>query len=94
MSDLAGIYEPYPQMIINLQLRPEYAGHWQDVPAISEMIEFCQQKLEGDGRVFVRQSSTSPILRIIAEGRDKDVVWQYAQAIAKTVRDHAGYPEE
>ena len=93
MSDLAGIYEPYPQIIINLQLRPEYSNHWQDVPAISEMIEFCQQKLEGDGRVFVRQSSTSPILRIIAEGRDRETVWQYAQAIAKTVRDNAGYPE-
>lgn len=94
MSELASIYEPYPQMAINLQLRPEYVGRWQDVPAVSEIIEFCSQKLEGDGRVFARESSTSPILRIIAEGRDRDTVRQYAYAIAKTVRDNVGYPEE
>lgn len=94
MSELAGVYEPYPQVIINLQIRPEFSGVWNEMPQVAEMIEFCQQKLEGDGRVFVRESSTSPILRIIAEGRDRETVWQYAQAIAKTVRDSVGYPEE
>ena len=94
MSELAAVYEPYPQMAINLQLRPEYVGRWQDVPAVAEIIEFCSQKLEGDGRVFVRESSTSPILRIIVEGRDRDTVRQYAYAIAKTARDNVGYPEE
>lgn len=94
MSELASIYEPYPQIVLNLRLRPEYSGRWEDVPAVSEMIAFCQQKLEGDGRVFVRESSTSPVIRIIAEGRDRDTVWQYAQAIAKTVRDNVGYQEE
>ncbi len=94
LSELAGVYEPYPQIALNVQLRPEFAGRWQDHPSISEIIAFCSQKLEGDGRVFVRESTASPVLRIIAEGRDYDTVWQYAQAIAKTVRDCAGYPEE
>ena len=94
MSELASIYEPYPQIVLNLPLRPEYSGRWQDVPAVSEMIEFCRRKLEGDGRVFVRESSTSPTLRIIAEGRDRETAWQYAQAIAKTVRDNVGLDEE
>lgn len=94
MSELAGVYEPYPQVIINIPLRPEFSGKWRDMQKISEMIEFCQQKLEGDGRVFVRESTTSPVVRIIAEGRDRDIVWQYAQAIAMTVRDNAGYAEE
>ena len=93
MSELASVYEPYPQVALNVELRPEFAGRWQEVPAIDEMIKFCSQKLEGDGRVFVRESSTSPTLRIIAEGRDRETVWQYAHAIAKTVADNAGYPE-
>lgn len=92
LSELAEVYEPYPQISLNVRLRPEYAGRWQDHPSISEIISFCSQKLEGDGRVFVRESTASPVLRIIAEGRDRDTVWQYAQAIAKTVRDCAGYP--
>lgn len=94
MSELFEIYEPYPQVHLNIELRPEFAGKWQDVPAVKEIIDFCSQKLEGDGRVFVRESSTSPMLRIIAEGRDRDTVWQYAQAIAKAVKDNVGYREE
>lgn len=90
MSELAELYEPYPRFTLNIPLRPEYRQRWNDVPALREMIEYCQQKLEGDGRLLVRESSTSPILRIIAEGRDKDVVWQYAQAIAKTAADYVG----
>lgn len=94
LSELASIYEPYPRMAINLPLRPEYVGRWQEVPEVSEIIDFCSQKLEGDGRVFVRESSTSPVLRIIVEGRDGEIVKQYAYAIAKIARDKVGYPEE
>ncbi len=93
MSELSALYEPYPRFTLNIPLRPEYRTRWQDVPALKEMISYCQQKLEGDGRVLVRESSTSPILRIIAEGRDKELVWQYAQAIAKTAADYVGTGE-
>ena len=44
--------------------------------------------------MLVRESAVSPILRILAEGRNKDVVWQYAQAIAKTATDYVGLEEE
>lgn len=94
MSELAEIFEPYPQVALNVELRPEFSGKWQEHPAVSEIIAFCQQKLEGDGRISVRESTASPVLRIIAEGRDGEIVWQYAQAIAKAVRDNMGYPEE
>lgn len=93
LSELVSIYEPYPRFAINIDLRPEYVGRWQNVPALSEIITYCQQKLEGDGRVFVRESTTSPVLRIFAEGRDKELVWQYAQAIAKTAADYVGMEE-
>lgn len=94
LSELVSIYEPYPQVVINVPLLKEYRGRWQNVPALSEIISYCQQKLEGDGRVFVRESATSPVLRILAEGRDKDIVWQYATAIAKTASDYVGVEVE
>ena len=93
MSELVSMYEPYPRVAINVTIRPEYVGRWQNVPTLSEMITYCQQKLEGDGRVFVRESTTSPVLRISAEGRDKDTVWQYAQTIAKIAKDYVGMEE-
>ena len=93
LSELVSVFEPYPQVSINIPLLKEYCGRWQGVPALSEIISYCQQKLEGDGRVYVRESATSPVLRIVAEGRDKELVWQYAQAIAKTAVDYVGVEE-
>ncbi len=93
LSELAAPYKPYPRFTVNIPLRPEYRRRWQDVPALKEMIDFCSSKLEGEGRVYVRESSTSPILRIYAEGREEEVVWQYAQAIAKTASDYVGTEE-
>ncbi len=90
LSELAAGYEPYETISINIRLRPEYCGRWMDVPALRELIDYTQSKLEGSGRILVRESSASPILRILAEGRDRDVVWQYATAIKKTAVDYVG----
>ncbi len=94
MSELGSVYEPYPRVAMNLAIRPEYVGRWDKVPAVAEIVDYCQKKLEGDGRVFIRESSTSPIIRLIVEGREGDTVWQYAQAIAKAVRDNVGTEQD
>lgn len=90
LSELAKDYTPYESFAVNLRLRREYCGRWADVPALKEMIEYCQTKLEGNGRILVREAATSPILRILAEGRDRELVWQYASAIKRTAIDYVG----
>lgn len=93
MSEIAGVFTPYPQILINVRLRRSARGMWKNVSEINEMISFCSEKLEGEGRVFVRESGTEPILRILAEGRDKEAIYQYAHAIEQVVKMYLGEAE-
>lgn len=90
LSELSGIYEPYPQIIVDVRIRPIFKGRWQEVPEITEMIDFCSEKLSYDGRIVVKESGTESVIRVMAEGRDKDAIYQYAQGIAKVIKDHIG----
>lgn len=93
LSELANVFTPYPQLLLNVKLRPECKGTWNKVDEINEIINFCQEKLSSDGRVFVRESGTEPLVRVMVEAKDKDITYQYAHAIAKVVKDHLGEGE-
>ncbi len=93
-SELASIFTPYPQILVNVKLRPECRGRFRNVSEVTEVIDYCSEKLGSDGRIFVRESGTEPLLRVMAEGRDMDAIYQYANAIAQVVRQHLGEAEQ
>ena len=90
MSDLANIFTPYPQLLLNVKLRDGAKGTWKTDSDIEEMINYCSERLGSDGRIFVRESGTEPLLRIMVEGRDAEAIYNYAHAIAKVVEDKLG----
>lgn len=93
LSELASIFTPYPQLLVNIRIRPECKGKFSEVEEISEIINYCSEKLGSDGRIFVRESGTEPLVRVMAEGRDKEAIYQYANAIAQVVKQHLGENE-
>lgn len=90
MSELGQVFKPYPQVMMNVRLSESYSGDWREVKDINSIIDFCSEKLGDDGRVFVRESGTEPIIRIMVEGRDGEAVYRYASAIAQVVRERIG----
>lgn len=90
MSDLANVFTPYPQLLLNVKLRDGAKGTWKTDSDIEEMINYCSERLGSDGRIFVRESGTEPLLRIMVEGRDAEAIYNYAHAIAKVVEDKLG----
>ncbi len=93
LSEIAGIFTPYPSIDVDVKIRHECKNMWESVPEITEMLEYCSEKLAGDGRIYIRESSAEPLIRITAEGRDEDIIYQYAQAAAQTVAEHIGEQE-
>ncbi len=93
MSELGRVFKPYPQLLLNVRIRPEYRGIWKQIPDICETIEYCSGKLGDDGRILVRESGTEPVIRIMAEGRNEDALYQYANAIAQVVKNRLGETE-
>ena len=74
----------YPQKLINVQIRKGFA--WKDSVAIAESLAAVEKRLRGRGRVLLRASGTEPLLRVMVEGDDADLVYKEANYLADVVR--------
>jgi phosphoglucosamine mutase len=74
----------YPQKLINVQIRKGFA--WKDSVAIAEALAAVEKRLHGRGRVLLRASGTEPLLRVMVEGDDEELVYKEANYLADVVR--------
>lgn len=74
----------YPQTLINIPLDiPFNFGESEIVKAAMHEAEY---QLGDTGRILLRASGTEPLLRVMVEGRDGDLVQQQADLLADAVR--------
>ncbi len=85
MSELAGVYEKFPQVILNVQATPEQKARYKEDEYIAGFIESQQQGLMGEGRVLVRVSGTEPYIRVMVEGKNHEAITQAAKLIADLI---------
>ena len=52
---------------------------------IREAVADIEKKIEGEGRVLVRVSGTEPLVRVTIEGKDLDVIREYAEDLAALI---------
>jgi len=88
LNEAAGDLHMYPQVLINV--RVENASTVLKNEKISESVVEAESMLNGKGRVLLRPSGTEPLLRVMVEGEDDNLVNQCAERIAETVRSVAG----
>ena len=74
----------YPQVLINI--RVEKAVSLLENARIKTAMADAERALNGKGRVLLRPSGTEPLLRVMVEGEDRQLVGQSAQRIADVVR--------
>lgn len=80
LSELASEMEEFPQLLVNVPIARR--DGWDQIPAIRAAIQHAQTKLGDRGRIVVRPSGTESLLRIMAEGPDRDELAQLTQQIA------------
>ncbi|HTN93378.1 MAG TPA: phosphoglucosamine mutase [Gallionella sp.] len=73
----------YPQVLINVKVNKgiDCLGHDKVKAAVVD----AEQALNGKGRVLLRPSGTEPLLRVMVEGENKQLVEQSARRIADVV---------
>ena len=69
-----------PQTLISVQLKQQI--NLADYPAIGQQVAALEARMGDAGRVLLRPSGTEPLLRIMVEGENADLVQQYAQQLA------------
>ena len=84
LSELVAGMERFPQMSAKVQVRKK--PPLEEVPAMVKAMAAAQERFGRDGRIVVRYSGTEPVLRVMAEGLDEDLVRQVVEELAETAR--------
>lgn len=84
--DLAGYLQElklYPQRLINIPVPKQF--EWKDNLVLQQAVIEAERALSDTGRVLLRASGTEPLLRVMVEGRDAELVDQCATKLAEVV---------
>jgi phosphoglucosamine mutase len=79
LSELASIFEPVPQTLLNVVVKGK--RDLGELPSVMKAIQSAESKLGDQGRVLVRFSGTEPKARVLVEGPDEAKNNEYAQGI-------------
>jgi len=82
-SEVLAQFEPLPQLLRNVRFnggQPLESGH------VKEAIAHAEARLNGKGRLVIRKSGTEPLIRVMAEGEDPDLVEQVVEDICEAVK--------
>ncbi|MEZ9922792.1 phosphoglucosamine mutase [Vibrio breoganii] len=86
LFDLSQGMTLYPQELINVRFSGETDPMQLDV--VQQSVVQAEQELGDKGRVLLRKSGTEPLIRVMVEGEDGELVLKLANCIADTVREH------
>ncbi len=83
-SELANIMQTYPQVLINAVVKNELKNeeNYMKFPEIREAIETLEKEFENSGRVLIRPSGTEPLVRVMIEGKDVELITKRARELA------------
>ena len=83
LSELAMGMSKYPQTMVNV--RTERRMDPTQSAEIQAAVVAAESELAGSGRVVLRASGTEPVIRVMVEGRDSDLVVNIANRLADVV---------
>lgn len=84
LHELKSGMQKYPQILVNVKTSKK--ANPNDYPSIQQAVQAVEQKLGDTGRVLLRASGTEPLIRVMVEGEQDDLVKNYANQLADEVR--------
>ncbi|MFS0724360.1 phosphoglucosamine mutase [Paenibacillus sp. 1P07SE] len=88
LSEAKTLMSKYPQVLVNVRVADK--SLFKGNVAIDEAVAAVEKELGSDGRVLVRASGTESLIRVMAEGPDKDQIEKYVQQIVDVVKAQLG----
>lgn len=85
LHELKSGMKKYPQVLINIKVARKV--DIDKVDSVQKAVAEIEKKLGDDGRVLLRASGTEPLIRVMVEGANEDLVKKYANQLADNVRN-------
>ncbi|MGN0347118.1 MAG: phosphoglucosamine mutase [Lachnospiraceae bacterium] len=85
LSELSQIMEVLPQSLVNAKVPNHKKDSYMDYPEIAEAIARLTEKFAGEGRVLIRPSGTEPLVRVMIEGKNQEMIEHEAKKLAELI---------
>jgi phosphoglucosamine mutase len=83
LSELADVFHPLPQFLINV--RVAHKERLESAEELWDEVRAAEQELGDNGRVLLRASGTEPVVRVMVEAVDRDRADSLARRLAEAV---------
>jgi phosphoglucosamine mutase len=84
-SSMANVVKIMPQVILNARVPNDKKFECLDDPVISVQCRLLEKAFTGEGRVLIRPSGTEPLVRVMIEARDRDMIRSKAEELASLI---------
>ena len=85
LSELADEIKIYPQVLVNAKINNDYKKTYGKDEEVAMAIAAIEAKMEGNGRVLIRPSGTEPLVRVMLEGNDTELIRSLAEDLAALI---------
>ena len=85
LHELVSAIKDAPQTLINVKVDNSKKNTWDKNEAIMSFINEANQKYKDEVRILVRKSGTEPLIRVMTEGDNKQLVHKLAEDIAQLI---------
>jgi phosphoglucosamine mutase len=85
-SQICRLFTPVPQYSSNVRHGDVVP---LDRPSVKRAIAECQARLGTAGRLLIRRSGTEPVIRVMAEGEDEELVATVVEELCAVIRNAA-----
>ncbi len=86
LSELSKVMEVLPQALVNAKVANNKKEKYLEYPEIVCAIKALEEKFNGEGRVLIRPSGTEPLVRVMIEGKDQQVIGEEAEKLAQLIQ--------
>ncbi len=88
LSSLATLMQRYPQTMVNVKVSAEGKLKFYTDHDVKKAIEQAKKALGEMGRIVVRVSGTEPLVRVMVEGENEEIIKKHANEVADVIRKH------
>ena len=85
LSELTKVMEVLPQALVNAKVPNHKKESYMEYTEIADAIEVLEKKFAGEGRVLIRPSGTEPLVRVMIEGKEQQVIDEEARKLAELI---------
>jgi phosphoglucosamine mutase len=86
LSELKKIMEHYPQKLVNVSVGARKP--MDQFPEIARLQRTMEERLGTQGRIVIRPSGTEPVIRVMVEGANGQIIEEVASSMVECIRRH------